>query len=150
MEDSPHVLAIILFFINYKYIYNKRVHYIYVLAIILFFINYKYIYNNVRAYIIYIYSVAPEEYDSPITEPKSVVLPITPQGKQWRKGDSNPHGRNAQQILSLLCLPFHHLAEKTPSKGKTKKYVNLVGLEPTPHSLKGYYSNQLSYRFPQL
>ena len=34
------------------------------------------IYNNVRAYIIY--SVALEEYDSPITEPKSVVLPITP------------------------------------------------------------------------
>ena len=47
-----------------------------VLAIILFFTNCKYIYNNVRAYIIY--SVALEEYDSPITEPKSVVLPITP------------------------------------------------------------------------
>ena len=25
-----------------------------------------------------LYSVALEEYDSPITEPKSVVLPITP------------------------------------------------------------------------
>ena len=49
-RDSPHVLAIILFF----------------------FINCKYIYNNVRAYIIY--SVALEEYDSPITEPSCCQL----------------------------------------------------------------------------
>ena len=55
------------------------------------------------------------------------------------------------KVLSGYRL--RHLAEKPPllrAKGKTKKYVNLVGLEPTPHSLKGYYSNQLSYRFPQL
>lgn len=25
-----------------------------------------------------------------------------------REWDSNPHGRNAPEILSLLCLPFHH------------------------------------------
>lgn len=52
------------------------------------------------------------------------------------------------KVLSGYRL--RHLAEKPPllrAKGKTKKYVNLVGLEPTPHSLKGYYSNQLSYRF---
>ena len=75
-----------------------------------FFINCKYIYNNVRTYIIY--SVALEEYDSPITEPKSVVLPITPQGKQQREGDSNPHGHNAQQIFkcfSALRLSLYHI-----------------------------------------
>ena len=26
----------------------------------------------------------------------------------YRKRDSNPHGRNAQGILSPSCLPFHH------------------------------------------
>ena len=41
-----------------------------------FFLQIASIYNNVRAYIIY--SVALEEYDSPIAEPKSAVLPITP------------------------------------------------------------------------
>ena len=24
------------------------------------------------------------------------------------RGDLNPHGHKAQQILSLVCLPFHH------------------------------------------
>lgn len=31
---------------------------------------------------------------------------IPPLYRQW---DSNPHGRNAQGILSPLCLPFHHV-----------------------------------------
>ena len=81
---------------------------------------------------LYIYSVTPEEYDSLITEP-------SPWSKWWRKGDSNPHGHNAQQILSLLCLPFHHLAKKPPllrAEGKTKKYVNLLGFEPRLLTLK--------------
>ena len=34
-------------------------------------------------------------------------------GFKWRdewcgRWDSNPHGHKAQQILSLVCLPFHH------------------------------------------
>lgn len=52
-EDSPRVLAIILFF------YKLQVYIIMYACTLL-------------------YILALEEYDSPITEPKSVVLPITP------------------------------------------------------------------------
>ncbi len=40
----------------------------------------------------------------------------------WEKRDLNPQARDEREILSLLCLPFHHFPEVVAPSGFEPEY----------------------------